>query len=131
MESVSAAICNARGAGTVNAGFLVDASEAQWECAPDEIELVGRGDEDVFVYQFRTNEGHLLVTRRLGWPASAVERRSVTFTWRTRRAQKNTRGECSDWRRVELLTFRYCRDVLLRLDFLKQQIHFHPDGSVK
>ena len=30
----------------------------EWECAPDEIELIGTVEDDVFVYQFRTHEGH-------------------------------------------------------------------------
>jgi len=30
----------------------------QWECAPDEIELLGIVDRDVWVYGFRTDEGH-------------------------------------------------------------------------
>ena len=39
----------------------------EWECAPDEIKLMGVIDDDVFVYQFRTDEGHW--SSRDGWVA--------------------------------------------------------------
>ena len=48
----------------------------EWECAPDEIELMGVVDEDVYVYQFRTNEGHW--TSRDGWVAGIAGR--ATFS---------------------------------------------------
>lgn len=30
----------------------------EWECAPDEMDLIGIVDNDIFVYEFSTNHGH-------------------------------------------------------------------------
>lgn len=48
----------------------------EWECAPDEIALMGVVDEDLYVYQFRTHEGHW--TSRDGWVAGIAGR--ATFS---------------------------------------------------
>jgi hypothetical protein len=48
----------------------------EWECAPDEIELVSDFGEDLFLYQFRTTGNHR--TSRLGWVAGISGR--VTFS---------------------------------------------------